>query len=122
MRALLMAALRLSSHGCLADTGCRVEAAPDGRPAALLEPRPAYSGVAAALDTDSTVPATRLYAVTLTASKDTFGRRSGPEWKAARHFAPALASNPQWLPCQPARKRIQAALARFPGFERNTMT
>ena len=57
--------------------------------------------------------------MTLTASKDTFGRRSGPEWKAARNFAAALASNPQWLLCHPVRTRIQAALARLLGLQRH---
>jgi len=37
-------------------------------------------------------------------------------------FARALLANPQWLLCHPVRKRIQAALARFVGFERHTQT
>ena len=48
--------------------------------------------------------------------------KSGPDGKRPRHFATALAANPQWLLCQPARRRIQAALARLLRFERHTAT
>ena len=48
--------------------------------------------------------------------------KTGANGKPPRHFACALAANPQWLLCRPARKRIQAALARLLRFERHTAT
>jgi len=39
---------------------------------------------------------------------------------APQVFARAFLAHPQWIFCQPVRKRIQAALARLAGFERHT--
>jgi glycosyltransferase involved in cell wall biosynthesis len=49
------------------------------------------------------------------------GRNSPPD-RAPQVFARALLSHPQWLLCQPVRKRIQASLARLIGLERHKQT
>jgi hypothetical protein len=41
---------------------------------------------------------------------------------APQPFVQALVSHPHWLLCQPARRRIQAALARALGLERHRLT
>ncbi|MEO6739646.1 MAG: glycosyltransferase family 2 protein [Chthoniobacteraceae bacterium] len=45
-----------------------------------------------------------------------------PSGHAPLGFSRALLSHPQWLLCQPVRKRIQAALARVLGLERHRQT
>jgi glycosyltransferase involved in cell wall biosynthesis len=44
------------------------------------------------------------------------------EGRTPQVFAKALLSHPQWLLCQPVRKRIQASLARLVGLERHNQT
>ncbi len=48
--------------------------------------------------------------------------KNQPTGHAAQGFPQALISHPQWLLCQPVRKRIQAALARLLGLERHSKT
>ena len=49
------------------------------------------------------------------------GKNTAPG-HTAHVFARALLTNPQWLLCQPVRRRVQAALARLIGFERHRRT
>ena len=48
--------------------------------------------------------------------------RNVPAGRTPQLFARALLSHPQWLLCHPARKRIQAALARLVGLQRHPQT
>ena len=48
--------------------------------------------------------------------------KSAPPGRQPEVFAKALLSHPQWLFCHPVRKRIQAALARLIGLERDKQT
>jgi Glycosyltransferase like family 2 len=48
--------------------------------------------------------------------------KTTPPGQPPNSFARALLSHPQWLLCNPVRKRIQASLARLVGFERHTQT
>jgi len=48
--------------------------------------------------------------------------KATPPGRKARGFSKALLAHPQWLLCQPVRRRLQAALARFVGFERHRRT
>jgi hypothetical protein len=48
--------------------------------------------------------------------------KSVPPGKNRRDFGRALLCHPQWLLCDPARKRIQAALARLLRLERHPAT
>lgn len=46
--------------------------------------------------------------------------KSTPSGARRKSFARALIAHPEWLLCQPARQRLQAALARLLRFERHT--